>query len=625
MSSLDLFSTNNYDFDITINEITEDDVKSPNPDCNILLKPHQLSLLYRCIKYENDSSLDLSIFKSLSDSPFIKSGNTFKTNFGVISDRVGSGKSYVILSIIKSNNIMDRKTTIVKSSGMNNVSFYFNDDKRVIKTNVIVIPHNLSSQWEQYIINFKTIQKYKIINRQKTLVAFEEDEDNIEDYDLIVVTATNFNKLCSIFNKREVRFQRIFFDEVDALNINGCNHIYSNFIWFVTASYGNILYPRGFTKYDQILHKHVWCAEGIRNSGFVKNLFLDLYTHLSRNLTKVLILKNSDDYIEKSLQLPALKMNIIKCKTPYTINILTGVVDKNVIDSLNAGDTRTAISFINSNNKGTEDNIITILIDKFTKQLVNNELQYNMLGEMLYDDENDRAQDKLILQRRIDDTKNKIKQITDRIESSNLCNICYDTIDNKTITKCCQNSFCFSCIHIWLSKGRAMCPLCKDKLTDKNLFVVCDTIDENEVVVPEVPQDQLNERFDKLKNLKILLTTKKNTNAKILIFAAYDNVFSRITPILNELDLHYEYIKGNGDQVKMIVKRYKSDKVDVLLINTRNYGTGLNLENTTDVIMFHKFDTQLESQVIGRAHRYGRTESLNVYYLLHETELSETT
>jgi SNF2 family DNA or RNA helicase len=37
--------------------------------------------------------------------------------------------------------------------------------------------------------------------------------------------------------------------------------------------------------------------------------------------------------------------------------------------------------------------------------------------------------------------------------------------------------------------------------------------------------------------------------------------------------------------------------------------------------MFHKFDTQLEQQVIGRAYRMGRELPLNVYYLLHENEI----
>jgi SNF2 family DNA or RNA helicase len=134
-----------------------------------------------------------------------------------------------------------------------------------------------------------------------------------------------------------------------------------------------------------------------------------------------------------------------------------------------------------------------------------------------------------------------------------------------------------------------------------------------------ISEDVVNEKFDKLKNLEILLKSKKE--AKILIFSNFDNTFHKITPILDKLSVRYEYIKGNGDQIKAVVHRYKSNVLDVLLVNTRNYGTGMNLENTTDIIMLHKLDTQLETQVIGRAHRFGRIGALNVYYLLHENEI----
>lgn len=94
-----------------------------------------------------------------------------------------------------------------------------------------------------------------------------------------------------------------------------------------------------------------------------------------------------------------------------------------------------------------------------------------------------------------------------------------------------------------------------------------------------------------------------------------------MTLILNKLKIKYDHIKGNGDQINSIIKRYKSNEIDVLLVNSCNYGSGLNLENTTDIIMFHKMNTQLEKQIIGRAQRLGRKYSLNVYYLLHDNEI----
>ena len=610
------YISGNQEFDINVDEINENDMKALHPKCNISLRPHQLSLLHKCIEYENENKM-LCKFGSLES--YVKKNDYFKTNIGVIADRVGSGKSYVILSIILSNSIINRDNTLIKSSGLNNITFFFKDEKPVAKTNIIVIPHNLCSQWENYIKTFSKEIKYLIINKQRNFEIIKEDDKLIEN-DIIIVTATFYNKVSKIFIDKGVKLHRIFFDEVDSLNIPGCTNIDANFIWFVTASYGNVIYPRGYTKHDPIKNRYIYTASGIRNSGFIKNIFLDLYTNIPKELTKVLIIKNSEAYIESSLQLPELICHTIKCKTPFSINILNGIVDKNIIESLNAGDVNSAMSFINSNNKGTEDNIINLLLDKLAIQIKNLQIRLNMTNELVYDEENDRENDKSSLRNKINEIEKKMGMIKDRIITSNLCVICYDNIENKTVTKCCQNSFCFTCIHIWLSK-KANCPMCKSLLDGKMLYVIKngtdDIIREEEII----PENEFHEKHDKFKNFKILLEKKKNSNAKILIFSGFDYTFNQIIPILNSVNIKYDYIKGNGDQIKSVVNKYKSDKIDVLLVNTRNYGTGMNLENTTDIIMFHKFDTQLEQQVIGRAYRLGRELPLNVYYLLHENEM----
>jgi hypothetical protein len=56
------------------------------------------------------------------------------------------------------------------------------------------------------------------------------------------------------------------------------------------------------------------------------------------------------------------------------------------------------------------------------------------------------------------------------------------------------------------------------------------------------------------------------------------------------------------------------------LLNAKNYGSGLNLQMTTDIIIYHKMSKDLENQVIGRGQRLGRTDALNVHYLYYENE-----
>ena len=55
-------------------------------------------------------------------------------------------------------------------------------------------------------------------------------------------------------------------------------------------------------------------------------------------------------------------------------------------------------------------------------------------------------------------------------------------------------------------------------------------------------------------------------------------------------------------------------------MNAQHYGSGLNLQMATDIVIYHEMVKELETQVIGRAQRLGRSEPLLVHYLLHENE-----
>jgi SNF2 family DNA or RNA helicase len=55
-------------------------------------------------------------------------------------------------------------------------------------------------------------------------------------------------------------------------------------------------------------------------------------------------------------------------------------------------------------------------------------------------------------------------------------------------------------------------------------------------------------------------------------------------------------------------------------MNARHVGAGINLEAATHVVLYHRMNTELERQVIGRAVRFERAEELRVIHLVHEQE-----
>jgi SNF2 family DNA or RNA helicase len=119
-----------------------------------------------------------------------------------------------------------------------------------------------------------------------------------------------------------------------------------------------------------------------------------------------------------------------------------------------------------------------------------------------------------------------------------------------------------------------------------------------------------------------LLEIVKNMkeDSRYLIFSEYDGSFRRISYKLSERAIPFKVLTGNCNAQQKIIQQYKDGEVKILMLNATNFGAGLNLQMTTDIIIYHEFRSKdLKTQVIGRAQRPGRTCPLTVTYLEHET------
>jgi SNF2 family DNA or RNA helicase len=129
---------------------------------------------------------------------------------------------------------------------------------------------------------------------------------------------------------------------------------------------------------------------------------------------------------------------------------------------------------------------------------------------------------------------------------------------------------------------------------------------------------------DKCWNINKLLTgIFSGENKKVLIFSNYYNSFIEIESILNTLGIVNKRVMGSASSINHMIQRYKdpTDNLNVLFLNSHYSGSGINLENTTDIILYHSMNKELTTQVIGRAQRPGRTGSLNIHRLVYPNEI----
>jgi hypothetical protein len=372
-------------------------------------------------------------------------------------------------------------------------------------------------------------------------------------------------------------------------------------------------------------------AAGISGNTYIRNLFSSLMGMPSAHLAAV-IMKNDDDFVKQSMRLPDYVERVVLCRSTVSVRILDGLVTSNILEHLNAGDTDGALQCISATHKGSQESIIRTLIDKLERERQNLNVRLDMVDRMAYDTDAERQEDRRRLETKLGEVSNKITSIEERVRAADVCNICYEEFPTtKTVLPCCQNAFCLGCITRWVSM-KANCPLCKVATHPSSLLVVCDHQPEEPPAAPAEPEPdtsgELHAKNSKMINLKNVLleagAERPDPARRFLICSSYDATLTNLYETLGECNLQFSQLKGNQYRIRSLVERYKCPDGDLqaLLVNVQDFGSGLNLENTTDVVLMHALNKEVKKQVIGRAQRSGRTTPLRVWNLVHENERS---
>ena len=86
--------------------------------------------------------------------------------------------------------------------------------------------------------------------------------------------------------------------------------------------------------------------------------------------------------------------------------------------------------------------------------------------------------------------------------------------------------------------------------------------------------------------------------------------------MLIENNISFIDIKGTVENRQKNINKFKNNNCQVIFINSKFNSAGINLPETTDIILYHEMDDNIKQQIIGRAQRIGRKESLSVHNLV---------
>ena len=608
--------------------INEDTQRSNQPPLiKTKLKEHQLAMIHEM------TSLETPVRKKLKIEGGNNSSYSFETQFGCICDKVGSGKSLTVLGLIASKPFLSPSRNV--KSNFNGLVSIYEEIAFNLPINLLVVPHGIISQWISY-LDSDTELDYTIVNNTKTLNAAIEKIDLYKDNPhhthhldsqghLHIVSSTFYNKLVPVFYGHTI--SRLIVDEVVTIKIRGSKEVKSLFTWFISSSKSILLNPEG--EYRYVPHTYTsWNGQTynlerrerfnkIANNGYFKNILIRL---VGSDITNRIYLKSDDEFVEKSFSLPEITTNIIKCKNTTNHNVLNGIVDNETMNMINAGDIKGAIENMGCKVK-TQDSLIKLVTKKLKTQLNDKNAEYTYKSQIFYSSEQAKTAALENIQKQIDEIQKKIDCIKARILENNHCPICADDIENKVIVSCCNNPFCFECISVSLTH-KPVCPMCRTKINTSNIIA----LDENKVCceIPNETDDRPDEEREKIDNFKIYFDrVMSEANKKLLIFSKYEASFSDIKEHLVQKDIKFAELKGHPGRIRNIVEQYKSDSdgINVLLLNAQYFGSGLNLENTTDIFLYHNMGKVMTNQVIGRAQRPGRTSPLNITRFCYNNEV----
>jgi hypothetical protein len=602
-------------------------------DIKVPLRNHQKAILYEMEKREYDLSKGMDL-----------SGAKVYSRFGFLGDSVGVGKSLMVLGHIARLKYTPKIPSIPMLDPNSTSQMYclrehsFSNSLKDIGC-LIVVPHTLYRQWQTYIKDQTTL-KYVGVQTRKVL-----DEDGIatkiQQADVVLVSNTLYGGLQQIVKGNGYLWKRVFYDEADTLHIPSTRiNPETRFTWLISASWPNLLFPNQSiyitaTMLNEILNRpesniqpqlRDMLQNALTNSThgvysyirhyMVSGSFFRDFVHSNSPMRGRLVLRCSEDFVKESITLPPILIRNITCRPSVLQQVVAHAIPNNVRALLHAGDIQTALEQLGV--KAEEPmSLVKAVSENRLKELNRLKKTYEFKASLEYQNPQQKENALKSLQEKMASLEEQLKQLKERVENykEEMCPICFDEPQNPTLTPCCSRIFCGGCVLTSLTR-QPTCPLCRANIHASGLRNLATApIAKNELIDPTAGPQPLK------KTDQLLELLQQKPDGKFLVFSRYDNPFLQIASEIEGMNISVKQVKGNKDVIAATLKSFDAGKTKVLLLNSLEAGAGMNITAATDVILLHAMNHEEEKQILGRAYRMGRKESLNVVRLLHPDEL----
>jgi SNF2 family DNA or RNA helicase len=650
------------------------------PDVKLPLRQHQRALIHAMVRREEESRYGIPYFNT----------NTF-TNYGVLGDEVGSGKSLVILGFIshmkRVQQIHTDRTQLLPHSRTNFFSIVMKPSPETCTANLIIVPHTLFRQWQEYCSKQTTLKAYFVKSSRDLYPSAEVPEENVKEIikktpkkttkknpatgaspmtesvpastpepkrtietivkemkeaDVVLVSNTLYSELADFATTHRIQWRRCFMDEVDTIHIVSTTPALNvPFTWYVSATWHNFVLegcyirPTLLDLYNTVQHEFTaelgkWLKAELGVNAY-HGLSYGRSTYLSTRSYRWLYQQRNDSILRG--------LNVLLC-SPELLELSRQMppIHEQSILCLQP-ETHKAV-------QGLVSSQVMAMLHAGNVQEALKELgvHSNTTMGILQAVEQERSKELDRLQKTFE-FKEKMEYHTPQAKEQAL-----STLKAKIASVQEQLKTFKERIANISSEG---CPICYDdpQQTQALLTPCCSRIFCGSCIIQslarttdcpmcrhKIMKGQLihlvekktgetntkNEPKVPTKQKALLTFLKENPSARVLVFCRYENPFVQLEADCDMQGITYHTLRGNKDVIASTIRSFEKGEKRVLFLPTATTGAGLNLQSASHVVLLHAMTPEEEKQAVGRAYRLGRTEPLTVVRLLHEGETSAT-
>jgi SNF2 family DNA or RNA helicase len=562
-----------YDKLVTLNNVYNNSIvpgKSP-PQASVIktqLYPHQSTLIK-----------GMHIYRDKMTRGFLFGNQAINGKIGIIGDGSGTGKTLSILAYLATQvGTFPRITCELTSSSS---KYFFSHEiyhlSDASSTNLIVVPHSLFNQWKNEIQKHTTIQ-YIPIETKRSL----KDEDlatMIVNTNFVLTTNKCYKSVQEYATTHGIQWNNVIIDEASSIYINSSDPpLRFQFLWLVTSNWLPLIFKNPsisksslyYLKDRVILHQDLekWLTDSsslhyegtLTSSSYLKDYLP--FNHENRGF---IVLRNLNNTINSSINLPNYNEQLLNCRPNITLNSLTSYyLARNI-----------------------EPNIISNKIPHLFQSL---NVNFKSVNEYI--------------ESQPECKHNLIKRKVEEAE----CIICLEPIEYPTIVTCCNNIFCGKCLLRNIIMNQK-CPTCREIL-DNNSMCCLKSLLKEEIIIAKNKTEVCLDLFN------------NNKEGRFLIFSSFDNIYYQLFEDIDKLGLKAERIDSGLFSLLKTIKNFNEGKTNILFVSNVDLIRGISLESISHLIFYHELPVyELKQVLIHSAQRIGRKHPLNIIQLNSEIQV----